>query len=218
MSELIKIKNQDYLSLWDEYVNDEHEKIRMPARKPALLPIYVDIRKGKLFRTRILSQHVDKFYQDHKHEIPDYMRTEPDYFPNIDSVFEEYVAAFAGPDGGQTPGDLNPLDIITNRPTYMLFSLARRDKSDVKWRFTEGCPYSCSNDGVGPFRNILPICTLDDGKSLLVYNRHRSDHQDFKFNLHVTIHQNIRVDGKDVAVTTPIIIDPGGKNNGHGVP
>jgi len=221
MSKIIKVKNQKYLKDWDEFVNNQLKGFPMPARKSALLPIYVDIRQGKLYRSRILSQDVKSFYAAHKNEIPDYMRTEPDYFPNIDTVFDEYVAALAGPDGGQAPGDLNPLDIVTNRPTYHLFTLAREDVSGfdgVKWRFTENEPYSCINDGIGPFRNILPICTLNDGKSLLIYNRHRSNHPEFKYNLHVTIHQTIRHNKKNVEVKTPIIIDPNGTNEGASFP
>lgn len=214
MSTVHKVKNQPYLKLWDDYVN------KLPYRQAALLPLNVDIRKGKLFRERIRSQHVKKFYHTDKHKncIPDYMRNQPDYFPNIDDVVDHYIKHFAKPDGGQAPGDLNPLDIETNRPTYMLFTLPKRRDKKVTWRFSEDVQISCENDGLGPFRNVLPICTLDDGRTLLVLNRHRSNHPNLKFNLHVTIFEKGRQNGKNVEFKTPIIIDPGLGNNGSGLP
>jgi hypothetical protein len=219
MSKVHQIKNQDYLQIWDDYVNDK-TSTKMPARKPALLPLYVDIRRGGLYRDRITSKDVDKFYNKdgYKNDIPDYMRTQPDYFPNIDDVFDEYIKHFSGPDGGEAPDPLNPLDIMTNRPTYMLFTLPEHKNKNVTWRFTKEKEFSCINDGVGPFRNMLRICTLNDRKSLLMLNRHRSNPEGFKYNLHVTITQTVKFGGKKVEVNTPIIIDPGTGNEGHGIP
>lgn len=212
MSKVHQVKNQPYLKNWDKYVN------KMPCRQAALLPLYVDIDEHKIYRKRITSQEVDAFYAAHSNEIPDYMRTQPDYFPNIDDVVDHYVNAFHQFDGGQGPKDLNPLDINTNRPTYMLFTLTERGYKNVVWRFSEDEQITCINDGLGPFRNLLPICTLNDGKSLLALNRHRSNHPNLKFNLHVTISQKERIDRKNVWLKTPIIIDPGLGNDGHGVP
>lgn len=212
MSNVYQVSNQDHLELWDDFVN------KLPARKAALLPLYVDIRDGMIYRNRIPSQDIKTFYKTHKGDIPDYMRTQEEFFPNIDKVFKEYIEHFDGPDGGQAPDDLNPLDIITNRPTYFLFTLPEQFDPEVVWRFSEGVQISCHNDGVGPFRNVLPICTLDDRKSLLVLNRHRSNHPDLKFNLHVTISQTVQKDCKDFEAKTPIIIDPGLGNNGPDIP
>lgn len=219
MSKIHEVNNQDYLKIWDDYINNK-TKTPMPHLKAALLPLYVSIRKGAMYRARMTSQKVKEFYHTdgHKSEVPEYMRNKPHHFPNIDDVVQEYIDHFDGPDGGQSPDPLNPLDIETNRPTYMLYVLPQPKNKNVTWRFSEGVQFSCEHDGVGPFRNFLQICTLNDDKALLVLNRHRSNHPKLKFNLHVTISQKVKIGGKDIEVRTPIIIDPGGKNPGSGPP
>lgn len=213
MSKIHQVKNQDFLEIWDDYVNDK-TKTPMPARKAALLPLYVSIKNGAIIRERITSQKVKSFYNKYKNKIPDYMRTQTHLFPNIDDVVKEYIDHFNGPDKGEGPAPLNPLDIATNRPTYMLYILPKPKAKDVVWQFSDGVQFSCENDGVGPFRNFLPICTLNNDRALLVLNRHCSNHPDLKFNLHVTISQMVKKDGKKIEVKTPIIIDPGGDNPG----
>jgi len=216
-----QVSNQAAFKKWDAYVN------KLPNRQATLLPMDVDIKQGKIYRKLITGAGVKKFYASHKNHIPDFMRAYPDMiptmvdFPNIDEVFKHYIDNIN--DGSQTPAELTPLDIETNRPTYFLFRLARKDikappSKYLKWRFSEDKQITCHNDGLGPFLNILPICTLDDGKALLAYNRHRSNPPTMKYDLHVTIEQKVKIDGRNVIAKTPIIIDPGTGNKGHGVP
>jgi len=223
-----KVKNQAALEDWDNYVNDF--KI-MPDRQAAFLPLNVDIEDGKISRELILASSMEVYYPKIKNDIPDYMRSYSEMtptmteFPNIDKVVQHYIDNIN--DGSHSGGALTPLDIETNRPTYILFRLSRKDNTAkgnqfLKWRFSEDKQITCHNDGVGPFRNVLPICTLDDGKVLLAYNRHRSDPSTMKYDLHVTIHQKANLGTKKKAkwvdVKTPIIIDPGLGNGGHGLP
>jgi len=224
----VDVHNQYALKDWDEYVN------QLGPRIAALLPLDIDIKDGKVYRARMLSKAVNNFFQAHNSDFPDYLRdrtsTKPTMteFPNIDKVFKKYVRELAVVDGQQGPDpDTTPLDIITNRPTYMLFRILRDDvdtpttpdEDYVKWRFSVDKQITCHNDGLGPLRNILPICTLDDGRALLVYNRHRSDPPTIKYDLHLTIHEKVQDhSGTWIDAKTPIIIDPGLGNRGHGIP
>ena len=221
MKKPVKVTNQKALELWDKYVN------KQPNRQAALLPLDIDLVSGRITRSLITAAGVKRFHAAHKGEIPDFMRAFPDMtptmvdFPNVDEVFQHYVDNIK--DGRHNAGDITPLDINTNRPTYFLFRLSRSDvksppKKYVKWRFTEDKQITCHNDSEGPFQNLFPICTLNDGKALLAYNRHRSNPMSMKFDLHVTIEQKAKLNGKNVITKTPIIIDPGLGNNGSDFP
>lgn len=216
-----QVQNQRALKKWDTYVNG------LPNRQAALLPLDVDIVDGKIYRKMVSGAAVAKLHTAQKRNIPDFLRSFPDMtptmtdFPNIDKVIQHYVDNIN--DGFQTPAEITPLDIETNRPTYFLFRLSRKDKKAppskyLKWRFSEDKQITCHNDGMGPFRNVLPICTLDGGKILLAYNRHRCNPPTMKFDLHITIEQKVYLDGKLTLAKTPIIIDPGLGNNGYGIP
>jgi len=216
-----QVNNQAAMQKWDDYVN------KLPNRQAALLPMDIDIKQGKIYRKLITATGVKRFFAAHKKDIPDYMRAYPKMtptmvdFPNIDEVFKHYIGNIKS--GGQTPATLNPLDIETNRPTYFLFRLSRKDVNAptskyVKWRFTADKQITCHNDGLGPFLNLLPICTLDDGKTLLAYNRHRCNPPNLKFDLHVTIEQKVKDGRQTVIAKTPIIIDPGLGNGGASIP
>ena len=226
MSKPIKVTNQRALEDWDNYVNDFRN---MPNRQAALLPLDINIESGRITRKLILASAVKRLYAKHKKYIPEYMRSYSEMtptmteFPNIDKVVDHYVNNIN--DGSHSGGGLTPLDIETNRPTYMLFRINRSDVKSppskfLQWRFSENKQITCHNDGLGPFLNLLPICTLDNDKILLAYNRHRSNHPALKFDLHVTLHQKVRI-GRSrnwVDAKTPIIIDPGLGNSGGFVP
>ena len=225
-----RVKNYGELINWDKYVNN------LPSRQAALLPLNVDIDKtGKVVRSLMKASVVKSFYNNHKKHIPCIFRTHTDTtptmtdFPNLDKVVDKYLNVMGSnkKSGQQSLGQSTPLDIHTNRPTYMLFRLSKRDRvkpesAFVKWRFSEDKQITCHNDGLGPMRNVLPICTLDDGKALLALNRHRSNPPTMKFDLHVTIHQkaNIGTPSKPkwIDASTPIIIDPVLGNSGSGLP
>jgi len=229
-----KVENQRAFRKWDAYVNNFK---LMPNRQAVLLPMDIDIRDGRIYRQRMTGKAVKTYFNAaRKKMIPDYMRaftcatptsteclmpTMVD-FPNIDRVIQHYVDNIN--DGTQAGGGLTPLDIETNRPTYMLFRIDHKDVKSPptkykKWRFSENKQITCHNDGVGPFLNVLPICTFDDGKALLVYNRHRSNPPTMKYDLHITIEQKVKdSNGKWMIAKTPIIIDPGLGNNGGDLP
>ena len=225
----VRVKNYGELINWDKYVNN------LPGRQAALLPLNVDIDKsGKIVRSLMNDPAVRSFYIKNKKHIPcifsAHGHTTPTMtdFPNLDMVVDDYLnSGYFKSKGQQSLGQPTPLDINTNRPTYVLFRLSKRDNtrsnnSFVKWRFSEDKQITCHNDGLGPMRNLLPICTLDDGKALLALNRHRCNPPTMKFDLHVTIHQkaNIGTPSKPkwIDASTPIIIDPGLGNKGGRLP
>lgn len=222
------IRNQAELENWDKYVN------KLPGREAALLPLNISIDKtGRMFRSLIKASVVQSFYKKNRPHIPPFINAHNSrtptmtHFPKLDMVVKDYIDSGYFKDGSQSQRGLNPLDINTNRPTYMLFRLAKRDltrndETFVKWRFSEDKQITCHNDGLGPYRNVLPICTLDNGKALLALNRHRCNPPTMKFDLHVTIHQKGNIGTKKkpkwIDVSTPIIIDPGLGNKGSGLP
>lgn len=200
-----KVQNQEYLKSWDDFANTRKDGDRFPI----LLPINIDIVDGKLVRERMKAPQVKRLYADCCGEVPDYMKAHPRHFTNPDKVFREYVKFFAKQDGVEGPEDPTPLDVQFNRPTWLLYNLPRRN-----WKFSKDAQYSTVNDPDDQSRNFEKICTLDKMNCLLLSNRHRSNPKGLKFNLHVTINQ--RENG--VLCKTPIIIDPGGGNKGHGIP
>ena len=226
---VFEVRNQAGLEEWDEYVN------YLPPRQAVILPLDIDLRKGRLFRARMTKSAFEKFYAEFGSDIPEFLRdtqgTFPTMtnFPNIDEVVTDYLDGLPfKDDGDQSDLAITPLDIITNRPTYFLFRISRRDRERpaskyAKWRFSNDKQITCHNDGLGPLRNVLPICTLDNdeygGKALLAYNRHRSNPPTMKYDLHITIHQKVKDrDSNTVVASTPIIIDPGLGNGGYGIP
>ena len=226
---VFEVRNQAGLEEWDEYVN------YLPPRQAVILPLDIDLRKGRLFRARMSKSAFEKFYAEFGSDIPEFLRatqgTFPTMtnFPNIDEVVTDYLKGLPfKDDDDQSDIPITPLDVITNRPTYFLFRIAKADKLKpeskfLKWRFSKDKQITIHNDGLGPFRNVLPICTLDNdeygGKALLVYNRHRCNPPTMKYDLHITIHQKgLDANSNWVDAKTPIIIDPGFGNNGTRVP
>lgn len=200
-----KVQNQEYLKSWDDFANTRADGDRFPI----LLPINIDIVDGKLVRERMKAPQVKRLYADCCGEIPEYMLAHPKHFPNPNKVFKEYVKYFAKQDGVEGPDAPTPLDVVCNRPTWLLYNLPRRN-----WKFSKDAQYSTMNDPDDQSRNFEKICTMDKMNCLLLANRHRSDPKGLKFNLHITISQ--RENG--VTFKTPIIIDPGGKNSGGQTP
>lgn len=196
-----KVQNPEYLKSWDDFTNSRKEGDRFPI----LLPINIDIVDGKIVRERMLAPDVKRLYADCKGELPDYMFGNPKYFDNPNTVFKEYVKYFAKQDGVEGPDSPTPLDIVCNRPTWILFNLPRNN-----WKFSKDTQYSTMNDRDDQTRNFEKICTLNKMNCLLLSNRHRSNPKGLKFNLHVTMKQ--REGG--VLCKTPIIIDPLGNNHG----
>jgi len=229
MSKVYQVHNQAGLEEWDKYIN------HLPSRQAVILPMDIDLRTGRLFRARITKSAFEKFYTKFGSDIPDFMRADQGKyptmtnFPNIDEVVADYLNGLPfKDDDDQSDLPITPLDVITNRPTYFLFRIAKADKLKpeskfLKWRFSKDKQITCHNDGLGPFRNVLPICTLDNdehgGKALLVYNRHRCNPPTMKYDLHITIHQKgLDANSNWVDAKTPIIIDPGLGNGGPNVP
>jgi len=204
-----KVENYK-LKDWDSFTNSREERRKIAPRFPILMPVNVDIVDGVLVRERMTAPDVKKLYAACRDEIPDYMRANPKKFPNPDKVFDEYIKYFQTQDGVEGPDAPTPLDVNCNRPTWLLFNLPRKN-----WKFSKDAQYSTLNDPDDQSRNFVKICTLDKMNCLLLLNRHRSNPTGLKFNLHVTINQRDKA-GK--RFKTPIIIDPGLGNGGHGIP
>lgn len=190
---------------WDDFANSRKDGDRFPI----LMPVNIDIIDGKFVRERMTAPQVKRLYADCKGELPEYMFEHPKHFANPNKVFSEYIKYFAKQDGVEGPGAPTPLDVQCNRPTWMLFNLPRRN-----WKFSKDAQYSTMNDPDDQTRNFEKICTLNKMNSLLLSNRHRSNPKGLKFNLHVTMSQ--RENG--IMCKTPIIIDPGSDQIGHGIP
>ena len=193
--------NQAYLKDWDEYQKDR------PGKTPILLPVAVDINeKGELTRNRIKAGDVETFFKKHAGDMPKHM-SDKDINPHdVKAIFDDYIAYFKELDAAQGPVP-TPLDLQIRGPVWILYVLPRKN-----WTFTKDCQYSTENDRDDLLRNFEKLCTLDDNNALLLANRCRSNPDGLKFNLHVTISQMV----DDIAMKTPIIIDPGSNNDRSG--
>jgi len=213
-----QVKNQKYLKKWTDYINN------LPQGQAALLPLIVDLKNYKITRNLMNGCDVKPYFDNHHADIPSYISQLPMPHPSV--VADNYHAHFCKRGGGGVESRPNnkatPLDIVTNGPTFFLFKLGVRDKKDVWWRFTPEMPFSTVNDPTDLTRNCEIIGLMDEGRSLLVYNRCRSNIADLKYNLHITIYEPI-VDeaGKPIKgpngetnYETDIIIDPGIGNSG----
>ena len=201
-----KIKpNQKYLKSWDKY-QKEALKDKRHRSLPLLLPVSVDIDEGIIVRDRIKANIVKDIWAKHKKELPDFLFDETKRWgvPDVESVVEDYIRAFPD-DFAQSGLPPSPLDISIGHPVLLLFHLPREN-----WTFCEGCQYSVENDTDDMARNFEKVCMFGGRKYLILFNRHRSNPKNLKFNLHVNIHQV--QDGKDM--WTDIIIDPGSNNLG----
>jgi len=201
--------NQDYLKSWDEYQlkavkENQHRSI------PLLLPISVDIVDGCISRDRIKANIIQDIWKTYKSELPKFLFKEENRWgvPDPKVIFENYIAGFPQ-DFAQSGLPPSPLDIHIEHPTWLLFHLPREN-----WTFCKGCQYSVANDSDDMSRNFEKVAMFGDRKFLILSNRHRSNPENLKFNLHVNIHQI--QDGKDM--WTDIIIDPGVGNNDVGIP
>ncbi len=192
-------KNHKYLEHWDDY-----QEARL-GKGPILCPVIIDINeKGELVRERMIAPDVKSLYIKCKDEIPDYMFDRKFSGVNPERIFKDYVSYFSKIDGVQGPGVPSPLDLQAKMPVWILYYLRKRS-----WKFSKNCQYSTVNDRDDMLRNFSKICTLDNRNAFLLLNAHRSGPTGLKFNLHVDINQTI--DGK--RMTTPIIIDPGQRND-----
>lgn len=196
------MKNQSYLKDWDEFASSNRDRAN-----PILLPISVDINEnGEITRERMRAPDVKSLYIRCKDkDIPDYILEHADRFGDAHKTFREYIDYFAPIDGAQGPGIPSPLDLAIAQPTWMLFHLPKNN-----WKFTVNKQYSVENDRDDLLRNFAKVCTMDDMNVLLLSNACLSSPDRLKFNLHVTVFQN--VDGRDLE--TDIIIDPGTQNQG----
>jgi len=196
------MSNQKYLREWDEFA-DAHRSIA----NPILLPIAVDINEdGDITRERIRAPDLKSLYvRCGKKDFPSYVTDYPDRFGDAHKMFREYIDYFAPIDGAQGPGVPSPLDVFVKQPTWFLFHLPREN-----WKFTVNKQYSVENDRDDLLRNFSKVCTMDDMNVLILSNACLSNPDGLKFNLHVTIFQN--VDGRPLE--TDIIIDPGTNNQG----
>lgn len=197
-------KNQNYLKGWDDY-----SKAR-PRWHAILCPITIDIDEdGKITRSRMSAPDVQRLHRDHGDDIPDIMRTHPEFYENPDHIFDDYYKFFGPDDMGETPARPSPLDLKTKRPVWYLFHLPKRS-----WKFSKHMQISVENDRDDIFRNFRKICTMDNRNVLLVENKCRSNPKGLKYNLHFTIRQ--KQDGTWMG--TDMIIDPGGNNGNSGWP
>lgn len=196
------MKNQSYLRDWDEFAESRQEQAN-----PILLPISVDINEdGEISRERMRAPDVKSLYiRNWEKDIPSYIFDHPDRFGDAHKVFREYIDYFADIDGAQGPGIPSPLDLAIKQPTWMLFYLPRKN-----WKFTVNRQYSVENDRDDLLRNFSKVCTMDDMNVLILSNSCLSSPKRLKFNLHVTVFQE--VEGRHLE--TDIIIDPGTQNQG----
>ena len=198
--------NQDYLKEWDEYQR------KSPSKKPILLPIAVSIEDGVLTRERIKSTDIAKKREDLLTEFKAHCKDPKGYLedrydvPDFQTMLDEYIAFFINDSiqGAIPPG---PLDLRVNRPIWILFYLPRDN-----WQFSEDRQFSTENDRDDFARNFEKITTFDNNNWLLLANHCRSSPENLKYNLHVTITQE--ENGK--TLKTPIIIDPGSRNDDRG--
>ena len=199
--------NMTYLKKWDKYSSERGDK-----RQTLLLPIILGIgRKGQIVRRRMLQPEVKELWNDFKGEIPPYIYSEGHLFPNPTQVFEDYLEYFKG-EGTEGPPKPKPtpLDWVVDRPVFLLYTFFHKDT----WSFTEKQQFSTLNDPDNATRNLVKICTFNDRKALLLWNRCRSNPKDLKFNLHVSINQSEGEGTEHIDLQTDIIIDPGGGNLG----
>lgn len=199
--------NQTYLKEWDEYAATKKSK-----KQTLLLPIKIGIDgNGQIVRKRIREPEVRLLYKKHRKEIPAYIFSEEYLFPNPDEVFEDYMEHFYG-EGAESGQDVKPtpLDWFVDRPVFLLYTFDFKDT----WSFTEKQQFSTLNDPDDATRNLVKICTLNNRKALLLWNRCRSNPKDLKFNLHVSINQSEGEGTEEIDLQTDIIIDPGGGNLG----
>jgi len=195
------MKNQSYLEHWDDYQR------QFTSDHPILLPMELSLSpEGLIDRERMRAPRVKELYLECRdRDFPDHLKDHPKRFGNADEVFRDYVDYFAPLDGAQAPGVRSPLDLSMRHPTWILFYL-----TNPNWKFSVHRQYSVENDRDDLLRNFAKVCTLDDRNALLLSNACLSAPDDLKFNLHVTIYQDI--DGRPAE--TDIIIDPGAKNTG----
>lgn len=200
--------NQKYLHKWEDYIN------ALPDKEVGLLPLWVDIDEKGIQRSIISKKDVAKLYSKFRRnkDIPDYMFG-TDCVPNIEDAFKSYIKDYGGK---ESPGlKASPLDIVTPKPIFVLYMLSRKDSRGHKIRFTEAQQFSCVNDMDDMTRNVFKVCTVNDYKGFIMYDSCRSNPQNLKYNLHVTITQKITDNnGCKVDAETPIIIDPGIGNKG----
>lgn len=201
--------NQTYLKEWDKYSASKKSK-----KQTLLLPIKVGIdgETGEVIRARMREPEVRDLYSKFRKDIPDYIFSESHLFPNPDEVFEDYIEYFEGE--GVESADFfqpTPLDWHVDRPVFLLYTFFHKDT----WSFTEKQQFSTLNDPDDVTRNIVKICTMNDFKALLLWNRCRSSPPNLKFNLHVSINQSeAGTRGETIDLGTDIIIDPRGGNSG----
>ena len=203
-----KNQNLTYLKKWDEYSATKANK-----RQTLLLPIKLGIgKKGEILRRRMIQPELKTFYTAYKKDIPSYIFSESELFPNPDEVFEDYLEYFAG-EGTENPSTPKPtpLDWNVDRPVFLLYTFFHEET----WRFSEKTQFSTVNDPDDVTRNMVKICTMNENKALLMWNRCRSNPENLKFNLHVSVHQSERgPDRRKIDLQTDILIDPRGGNTG----
>jgi len=203
-----KANNLTYLKEWDEYSATKANK-----RQTLLLPIKLGIgKKGEILRRRMNQPEVQSFYSSHKKDIPSYISSESNLFPNPDEVFEDYLEYFSG-EGTESSSKPKPtpLDWNVDRPVFLLYTFFHEET----WRFSEKTQFSTVNDPDDVTRNMVKISTMNDNKALLMWNRCRSNPENLKFNLHVSVHQSERgPDRRKIDFRTDILIDPRGGNAG----
>lgn len=200
------VPNQEYLKQWDEYQRKSTSNI------PILLPISVSIEDGIIERSRIKSTDIAAIREDLLKEFKNHCQNPNGYLENkysdthFQTMLDDYIDFFVS-DSNQGHLPPGPLDIIINRPVWLLFYLPRKN-----WRFSKDRQFSVENDRDDFGRNFEKITTFKNNNFLLLANHCRSSPKGLKYNLHVTITQ--KENGK--ILKTPIIIDPGSNNGTRG--
>jgi len=191
--------NLPYLKTWDKYSDSVKNK-----RKTLLLPIKIDMVDGKFVRERMHAKKVKELFSKGRKSISKDWFNNPKLLPDPQKAVDHYISYFRSE--LSESADFNPpspLDIKVKRPVFLLYTFER----DL-WRFSDPVAYRVHNDMDDHTRNFFNVARMDDGRGLMLLNRHYCNPKGLKFDLCVDIKQ--KKYGRSV---TPIIIDPGTNNN-----
>ena len=196
--------NQKYLTEWDKYSKSVKDK-----RQPLLLPIKFGMENGKIIGERMKAPKVKALYAKGRKDIPKDWFKFPKLLPNPDEVVKHYLHYFRNDKNESPILPETPLDMHVERPVLVLF-----DFYHSNWRFTKSAPYRVHNDSRNHTQNFFEVSTLHGNRGLMLLNRHYSNPKGLKLDLCVDVNQTVN----RRRMTTPIIIDPLGGNDGARFP
>lgn len=194
---------------WLDYQADALKKGLSPDQ-PLLYPIMVGMPQAKIFRDRIKTPAlaikgvtgVPRIMPRVMHAVTE---RQGKLFEPVFNHYYDFYHKYDEQQGGAIKP--SPLDLYgIEHPVVFLFWLQHKN-----WAFSGNKQFDVENDDRSN-PTVQKMTTFGNRRGLLVYNGCEADYR-LKYNLYVTVSQTETVGGKDVYMSTDIIIDPGMNTN-----